>query len=56
MGGNPQRDGTIFMREVDPSRHHVKILGWVRLDEMVKKWGRETFIFHANIPALYPFW
>ena len=26
------------------------------LDEMVKKWGREKFIFHAIIPALYPFW
>ena len=22
----PQRDGTIFMEEVDPSRNHVKIL------------------------------
>ena len=27
-----------------------------RLDEMVKKWDREMFIFHAIIPALYPFW
>ena len=25
-----------------------------RLDEMVKKWDREKFIFHAIIPALYP--
>ena len=23
---------------------------------MVKKWGREKFILHAIIPALYPFW
>ena len=39
------------MGEVDPSRHHVKILIWqyeegVRLNEMVKKWGRENFVFH----------
>ena len=27
-----------------------------RLDEMLKKWDREMFIFHAIIPALYPFW
>ena len=27
-----------------------------RLDEMVEKWGREMFIFHAIIPALCPFW
>ena len=37
-------DGTIFMGEVDHSRHHVKILiancRRARLDEMVKKWGR----------------
>ena len=26
--GRSQRDGTIFMGEVDPSRHHVKILIW----------------------------
>ena len=25
-GGKPQRDGTIFMKEVDPLRHHVTIL------------------------------
>ena len=49
------------MREVDPSRHDVKILikdgncRRARLDEMVKKWGREKFIFHAIIPAPYPF-
>ena len=38
MGGKPQRDGTIFMGEVDPSRHHEKIfnlaigggLGWIK--------------------------
>ena len=29
MGGKPQRDGTIFMGEFDPSRHHVKILNFV---------------------------
>ena len=23
---------------------------------MIKKWGWEMFIFHAVIPALYPFW
>ena len=60
MGGKPQRDETIFMEEVDPSRHHVKIYFGncrrARLDEMVKKWGREMFIFHAIIPALYPLW
>ena len=27
-GGEPRRDGTIFMGEVDPSRRHVKILIW----------------------------
>ena len=27
-GAKLQRDGTIFMREVDHSRHHVKILTW----------------------------
>ena len=27
-GGKPKMDGTIFMREVDPSRHQVKILIW----------------------------
>ena len=27
-GGKPQRDGTIFMGEIVPSRHHVKILIW----------------------------
>ena len=26
--GEPKRDGNIFMREVDPSRNHVKILIW----------------------------
>ena len=26
--GKPKRDGTIFMGEVDPSKHHVKILIW----------------------------
>ena len=25
------------------------------LDEIVKKWAREMFIFHAIIAALYPF-
>ena len=38
MGDKPQRDGTIFMKEVDPSRHHEKIfnlviggrLGWIK--------------------------
>ena len=25
-GGKPQSDWTIFMGEIDPSRHHVKIL------------------------------
>ena len=59
--GKPQRDGTIFMEEFDPSRHHVKILFGncrrARLDEMVKKWGREMFIFHGIIPAaLHLFW
>ena len=35
MGGKPQRDETIFMGNVGPSRYHVKILisqleeGWV---------------------------
>ena len=24
----PERDGTIFMGEVDLSRHHVKVLIW----------------------------
>ena len=55
----PQKDGTILMAEVDPSRHHVKILiwlGWSRLDGMVKKCGREMFILHVIIPTLYPFW
>ena len=27
-GGKPERDGTIFMGEVDPSRDQVKILIW----------------------------
>ena len=27
-GGKPQRDGTIFMGEVEPSSHHIKILIW----------------------------
>ena len=47
------------MAEVDPSRHHVKILiwlGWSRLDGMVKNGGREVFILHVIIPTLYPFW
>ena len=26
--GKPKRDGTIFIGQVDPSRHHVKILIW----------------------------
>ena len=60
MGGKPQRYGTVFMGEVDPSRDHLQILIWqlqeARLDEIVKRWGREMFIFHATIPALYPFW
>ena len=38
----PQRDGTIFMGEVDPLRHHVKIfnlaivggLGWMKWVKM----------------------
>ena len=66
-GGEKQRDQTIFMGEVDPSRHHVKFFeghnwraidNWrrARLDKMVKKWGRKKFIFHAIIPALYPLW
>ena len=28
QGGKPQRVGTIFMEEVDPSRHQVKIFIW----------------------------
>ena len=41
----------------------------IRLDEIVKRWvreirshggewgrGREIFIFHGIIPAVYPFW
>ena len=59
MEGKAQRDGTNFMGEVDPSRHLVKILirklEWAKLDEMVKTWGRQKFIFHAIIPAVYPF-
>ena len=27
-GAKPQRDATIFMGEVDPLRHHQKILIW----------------------------
>ena len=27
-----------------------------RFDEMVKKWGKENFMFYAIVPALYPFW
>ena len=27
-GDKPQRDGAIFMGELDPSRHHVKFLIW----------------------------
>ena len=30
MGGKSQRDGTIFMGEIDPSRHNVKILIWIK--------------------------
>ena len=60
MGCKPQKDGTIFVGEVDSSRHHVKILIWqlyeARLDEMVNKWGREMFIFHAIVPTLNSFW
>ena len=36
-GGKPQRDGTIFMGEVDPSRHPQDNWRSVTLDEMVKK-------------------
>ena len=67
IGGKLQRDETIFMGEVDPSRHHVKVLIWqleeassnltrAKLNKTVQKWCREKFIFHAIIPALYPFW
>ena len=60
MGGQPQRDSTIFMEEVDPqetkSRFSFGNCRSARLDKMVKKWGREIIIFHAIIPALYPFW
>ena len=59
-GGKPQRDGIMFMGEVEPPRQHVKILSRqlekAKLDEMVKKEGREKFIFHAIIPAIYLFW
>ena len=27
-----------------------------RFDEMVKKWGKENFMFYGIVPALYPFW
>ena len=38
MGDKPQRDGTIFMKEPDPSRHHEKFfnlaigggVGWIK--------------------------
>ena len=60
MGGKPQRDGTIFMWKVYPSRQHIKILicnsRRARLDKMVKKLGRGMFMFHAIISALYLFW
>ena len=57
--GKSQRDGTIFMGGVDPSRHHVKVLIWqlegARLDEMVKKWGRERFYISCNYFCTIPF-
>ena len=37
-GGKPQRDGTIFMGEADPSRHHVKILIWQLWELGWMKW------------------
>ena len=54
MGDKPQRDGTIFMKEVDPSRHHEKFfnlaigggLGWIK----GLKIGHVKVIFHAIIP------
>ena len=58
MGGKPQRDGTNFMGEVDPSRHHVKILirklEGAKLDVMVKTWGRQKFI-SCNYSCTIPF-
>ena len=59
MGGQATKGWDHFYGDVDPSRHHVKILigqlSRTRFGEKVKKWGREKFIFHAIIPALYPF-
>ena len=59
-GASHKGDGTIFTGEVDPqetkSRFTFGNCRSARLHEMVKKWGREMFIFHAIIPALYPFW
>ena len=47
-----QRDGTIFMGEVDPSRYHVKVLIW----QLGLKTAAGKSIFHAIISALYPLW
>ena len=49
MGDKPQRDGTIFMKEVDPSRHHEKFfnlaigggLGWIK---GLKNGARKSYI------------
>ena len=50
--GREERDGNIFIREVDPSRHHVKIfnlaivggIGWMKW----LKIDREKFILRAQ--------
>ena len=40
MGIKPQKDGNTFMGEVDPSRHHIKILIW-QLQKWLKNGARK---------------
>ena len=52
-------DGIIFMGKLTPQdtmyRFQFGSCRRARLDKMVKKWGREIFIFYEIISALYLF-
>ena len=60
LGGKPQRDGIIFMGEVDPENlckdFNLAIgggLGWI---EWLKNGTGNGFIYHVIIPELYTLW
>ena len=56
MGGNPQKDGRRWPLETTCKDFNLAIgegLGWRK---WLKNGAGKGIMFHAIIPALYPFW